>query len=114
MCHREQKQVLGQSHRACPLDPSTNGGRAAQRLDRFDRMTGLERCAQRSKLALEVEGGICRDLFDRFVTAARSRDISFVPLSALLPTEPIEPGFMTRGTIEGREGWLSCQVEVPR
>jgi hypothetical protein len=30
----------------------------------------------------EVEGGICRDLFERFVTTARSRGISFVPLSA--------------------------------
>ena len=62
----------------------------------------------------EVEGGICRDLFDRFVTTARSRDIAFVPLSALLSTEPIEPGFMAKGAIDGREGWLSCQVEVPR
>jgi undecaprenyl phosphate-alpha-L-ara4FN deformylase len=62
----------------------------------------------------EVEGGICRDLFEQFVTAARSRDISFVPLSALLPTEPIEPGFMAAAKITGREGWISCQVEAPR
>jgi len=61
----------------------------------------------------EVEGGICHDLFDRFITTARSRDIAFVPLSALLPTEPIEPGFMSSGEIAGREGWISCQVEVP-
>ena len=62
----------------------------------------------------EVEGGICRDLFERFVTTARSRGISFVPLSALLETEPITPGTIKAGEIAGREGWLSCQAEVPQ
>ena len=62
----------------------------------------------------EVEGGICRNLFEQFVTTARSREISFAPLSALLKTEPIEPGFMAAGEITGREGWISCQVEAPR
>jgi undecaprenyl phosphate-alpha-L-ara4FN deformylase len=62
----------------------------------------------------EVEGGICRDLFEQFLTTARSREISFVPLSALLQSEPIEPGFMAAGEIIGREGWISCQVEAPR
>lgn len=62
----------------------------------------------------EVEGGICHDFFEQFVTTARSRGISFVPLSALLKTEPIEPGFMSRGEVAGREGWLSCQSKVPQ
>lgn len=62
----------------------------------------------------EVEGGICRDMFEEFVKAARSRNIRFVPLGSLLETEPIAPGFMAPGKIAGREGWLSCQAEAPR
>ena len=62
----------------------------------------------------EVEGGICRELFEQFINAARSRDIVFVPLNALLDTdEPIPLGFITTGEVAGREGWLACQAEVP-
>jgi undecaprenyl phosphate-alpha-L-ara4FN deformylase len=60
----------------------------------------------------EVEGGICRDLFERFLETARSRDIAFVPLGDLLETKSIAPGYMTTGEISGREGWLSCQTGV--
>jgi undecaprenyl phosphate-alpha-L-ara4FN deformylase len=60
----------------------------------------------------EVEGGVCRDLFERFLETARSQDIAFVPLGDLLDTASIRPGLMTKGEIAGREGWLACQREV--
>ena len=61
----------------------------------------------------EVEGGICRDLFEQFLETARSRDIAFVPLGELLGTASIRPGLLSKGEIAGREGWLACQREVP-
>jgi undecaprenyl phosphate-alpha-L-ara4FN deformylase len=61
----------------------------------------------------EVEGGICRDMFSDFIEAALARGIAFVPLSAFLETEPIGAGCLGRTEIVGREGWVSCQTEIP-
>ena len=81
-----------------------------------DRIISLIRPGRLNVLTIhaEVEGGICRDMFSAFIRTALSRGISLVPLGALLETEPIEPGSMTTGEIAGREGWLSCQAEVPQ
>jgi len=61
----------------------------------------------------EVEGGICRDMFSDFLESALARGISFVPLSAFLTTEPISVGRLKRTEIVGREGWVSCQTDIP-
>jgi len=61
----------------------------------------------------EVEGGICRSMFSDFLESALARGISLVPLSAFLKTEPIGRGSLEQAEVIGREGWVSCQVEVP-
>ena len=58
----------------------------------------------------EVEGLARFSMFEEFLTRARSRGVSFVPLGDLLPgPEGRASGAMTRGSIQGREGWVSWQ-----
>jgi undecaprenyl phosphate-alpha-L-ara4FN deformylase len=59
----------------------------------------------------EVEGIARLTLFDKFLKMAGSKGISFVPLGAFL-TEglKIKPALITKKTIAGREGWVSCQA----
>lgn len=59
----------------------------------------------------EVEGMVQRAAFSALLTQARERGIRFCPLSELLPCEiaQLPVGSVTRGSINGREGWLGCQ-----
>ena len=59
----------------------------------------------------EVEGGIRSDMFASFLDNALARKIRPMPLGALLDAANIGPAEMIRGTLPGREGWLSCQRE---
>jgi undecaprenyl phosphate-alpha-L-ara4FN deformylase len=60
----------------------------------------------------EVEGGVRSELFSRFIDAALDRGIRPMPLGNLLAGADIDAGKMHRGTVDGREGWLSIQGEV--
>jgi undecaprenyl phosphate-alpha-L-ara4FN deformylase len=58
----------------------------------------------------EVEGIVCANLFDDFLTRARERNIEFVPLGELLPdSNDIPPGKISMGTLPGREGTMCLQ-----
>ncbi|MFH1969352.1 MAG: 4-deoxy-4-formamido-L-arabinose-phosphoundecaprenol deformylase [Verrucomicrobiota bacterium] len=58
----------------------------------------------------EVEGIVCRDLFERFVQKARSLGHEFMPLGALLPAaSAIPPGRIAKGDVPGRDGWVAVQ-----
>jgi undecaprenyl phosphate-alpha-L-ara4FN deformylase len=58
----------------------------------------------------EAEGITCKDLFDRFLEMAWTKDISFVPLGELLAesTSPARAAIVAR-KIPGRQGWLAHQ-----
>ncbi len=59
----------------------------------------------------EVEGIVCREMFEQFVAQALSQGHCFVPLGALLQdASPIGTARIEAGTIPGREGWVACQV----
>jgi undecaprenyl phosphate-alpha-L-ara4FN deformylase len=59
----------------------------------------------------EVEGIACRDMFDEFLRVSNQREIEWVPLSELLPTdETPPPGRIEPCELPGREGWIACQV----
>lgn len=58
----------------------------------------------------EVEGIVCLDLFRDFLERAGRRGIGFVPLGHLLDLSGDIPfAGIRRGTVTGREGWVSCQ-----
>ena len=57
----------------------------------------------------EVEGIVCKELFDNFLSKARDKNIEVVPLGLLseldtLPDDGIEPR-----VLPGREGWIAFQ-----
>ncbi len=58
----------------------------------------------------EVEGILCEKLFDKFLSKARAKDISFVRLGDLLAVHPPakQSGIIAK-EIPGREGWVGCQ-----
>ncbi|MBT8119388.1 MAG: 4-deoxy-4-formamido-L-arabinose-phosphoundecaprenol deformylase [Gammaproteobacteria bacterium] len=60
----------------------------------------------------EVEGIVCAEMFDKFLAAAKARNIRFVPMSELLPddlsTLPIDS--VTTAPLPGREGWVCWQA----
>ena len=63
----------------------------------------------------EVEGIICLEMFDRFLQMVRSMGGALVPLGELLlDSHEIRNGVIVKREIPGREGWVSCQEEVPR
>lgn len=58
----------------------------------------------------EVEGIVCRDLFERFVQKARSLGHEFTPLGILLPAASAIPlGRIAPGDVPGRDGWVAVQ-----
>ncbi|WLI78022.1 4-deoxy-4-formamido-L-arabinose-phosphoundecaprenol deformylase [Kosakonia sp. H02] len=59
----------------------------------------------------EVEGIIGADGFDQLLSMAAREQITFCPLSQLLPEDvtTLPAGKVVRGEIMGREGWLGCQ-----
>jgi undecaprenyl phosphate-alpha-L-ara4FN deformylase len=59
----------------------------------------------------EVEGIAMAPMFELFLQEAQAQGIYFHPLGELLNNQNELPvGNVTRGFIEGREGWLGCQV----
>ena len=59
----------------------------------------------------EVEGIICAQMFDDFLTRAHARHIHFVPLSDLLPPDAeIPQGKIILGNLPGREGTMCLQA----
>ena len=77
-----------------------------------DHMLSLIKPDQLNVLTIhaEVEGIICRELFDDFLTKAAQRGIEVVPTVGLLcsGTEPPE-GAIVPHTLPGREGWIAFQ-----
>ncbi len=59
----------------------------------------------------ETEGGTLRPLFEDFLDLTSAEGIECVPLSELLP-EHIERGTITKGRVEGREGWVAVKGKV--
>lgn len=59
----------------------------------------------------EAEGGICADLFDRFLTMAKEHGIEFCAPGDLLPddVQSLPPGKIRQGVLPGREGWMALQ-----
>lgn len=59
----------------------------------------------------EVEGGICAEMFDKFLEMAKSKGIEFCLPSELLPQDlsTLPLGKIKDGEIKGREGWLAVQ-----
>jgi len=63
----------------------------------------------------EAEGIICLEMFDRFLRMVRSMGGSLAPLGELLTdARDIQQAVMAPREIPGREGWVSCQREVPQ
>lgn len=62
----------------------------------------------------EVEGIVCLDLFEDFITQAHRRNMSFVPLSECLSDQQdIQYSQIALETIAGREGQLAVQAAHP-
>ncbi|MEZ6131725.1 MAG: 4-deoxy-4-formamido-L-arabinose-phosphoundecaprenol deformylase [Planctomycetaceae bacterium] len=62
----------------------------------------------------EVEGIVCRELFDDFLRTAAQRDIEIVPAGELLRDSLPGPGDrITPRTLRGREGWIAFQESCP-
>jgi undecaprenyl phosphate-alpha-L-ara4FN deformylase len=60
----------------------------------------------------EVEGIAYIALFADFLNMARARGVEFVPLGTLITSASvIQPAKMVAKEIQGREGWVACQVE---
>jgi undecaprenyl phosphate-alpha-L-ara4FN deformylase len=61
----------------------------------------------------EAEGFACLDLFKQFLTIARKKGISFVPLGNLLyDSETVKQNAVICREISGREGWVCCQSSI--
>lgn len=59
----------------------------------------------------EVEGIVCLPMFEQFVEKVLSAGHGFVPLRDLLGgVESLPAASITAGTVQGREGWVACQV----
>ncbi|KMN16660.1 4-deoxy-4-formamido-L-arabinose-phosphoundecaprenol deformylase [Pseudomonas weihenstephanensis] len=59
----------------------------------------------------EVEGILMANDFRQLLAQARARDIQFQPLRNMLPAdlESVPAGQLSRGVLQGREGWLGVQ-----
>jgi len=78
-----------------------------------DHLLGLLRPDRLNVLTIhaEVEGIVCRRLFERFVEKAIAQGHRFVPLGALLDdSTTLETARVEAASIPGREGWVACQV----
>jgi undecaprenyl phosphate-alpha-L-ara4FN deformylase len=59
----------------------------------------------------EVEGISCGKMFGRFLKKVRSEGMTLVPLGTFLQENiSIEKSSIERGTVRGRDGWISTQV----
>ncbi|MEE9368715.1 MAG: hypothetical protein V3V05_07600 [Pontiella sp.] len=59
----------------------------------------------------EVEGIVCRDLFDDFLAKAAQRGFEVVPTCALLDTKlGIKEDVIIPRVLPGREGWIAFQL----
>lgn len=62
----------------------------------------------------EAEGGSCADLFDDFLSMAKSRGVEFCAPGDLLPQDPLQAlpsGRIEKGVLPGREGWMALQKD---
>lgn len=58
----------------------------------------------------EVEGIVCLEMFEQFVTKALSQGHRFAPLGEVLRESPhMATARIVPGEIYGREGWVACQ-----
>ncbi|MDF7799470.1 4-deoxy-4-formamido-L-arabinose-phosphoundecaprenol deformylase [Pontiellaceae bacterium B1224] len=58
----------------------------------------------------EVEGIVCSDLFDDFLTKAAERDIEIVPCGTLFQSlEDLPTDAIVQRDLPGREGWIGAQ-----
>jgi len=61
----------------------------------------------------EVEGIARREMFERFLTIARDKEVSFVPLGDLLEkSASVDHAALVLREIPGREGWVACQANA--
>ena len=61
----------------------------------------------------EVEGIVCRDLFDDFLKKAAERGIETVPCGSLIPaSDPLPSDAIVQRVLPGREGWIGSQQSV--
>lgn len=59
----------------------------------------------------EVEGMVCAEMFEDFLTRASAQGVTFACLGQLLDqSSTIRPAAVVTEEIPGREGWLACQV----
>ncbi len=77
-----------------------------------DYMLGLLRPDSLNVLTIhaEVEGIVCVQTFEQFITAALSQGHRFVPLGVLVQDWQPAAGRVAAKEIYGREGWVACQV----
>jgi undecaprenyl phosphate-alpha-L-ara4FN deformylase len=57
----------------------------------------------------EVEGIVCKGLFDDFLCQARNKNIDIVPLRLLLEPDALPDGGIEPRVLPGREGWIAFQ-----
>ncbi|MBN2327634.1 MAG: 4-deoxy-4-formamido-L-arabinose-phosphoundecaprenol deformylase, partial [Candidatus Omnitrophica bacterium] len=60
----------------------------------------------------EAEGIGCLALFQDFLDKAKKQNIALKPLGEILSeAKTIEASGLVQGTVDGRDGWLSCQED---
>lgn len=62
----------------------------------------------------EVEGIACTELFDDYLSRARTEGISFVPLGELLPGGDLPIDRIEKREVAGRDGWMAWQASAER
>lgn len=81
-----------------------------------DHMLSLLRSDKLNVLTIhaEVEGIMCAAMFQRFMEKALAQGHKFIPLGKLISQSTSLPdGFIRRGFVEGREGWVAVQEGAP-
>jgi undecaprenyl phosphate-alpha-L-ara4FN deformylase len=79
-----------------------------------DHILGLIKPGQLNVLTIhaEVEGIVCRDLFDGFLQKAAARGIEVVPCGRLLGSGELPPDAIEPRVLPGREGWIAFQKNM--
>lgn len=79
-----------------------------------DYMLGLFRPGSLNVLTIhaEVEGIVCKEMFDEFLQKAQDKGVQFQPLGKLLGNSQHCGGQISKAVMPGRDGWVACQKEV--